>query len=145
MRTNILLSAVLILSGAFGFAQGPQPPDPFRQFIFPPELVMQNQSALNLTPEQATYILAQIQEAQARFTGFQWELQGEVERLTRMLSETSVDETAALEQLNKVLDLEREIKKTHLTLAVRIKNRLTTDQQAILQRIKERAMKKPPR
>ncbi len=138
---SILLSLSICLT-LFGLAQEP-PNDPLRQFVFPPELVMQNQSALNLNSEQATYILGQIQDAQRQFTGFQWKLQGEFERLTGLLSETGVDEQAVLTQLDKILDLERQIKRTHLTLAVRIKNRLTPEQQAILQRIRGTGGGKP--
>jgi hypothetical protein len=40
-----------------------------------------------------------------------------------------VNEQLALSQLDKVLDGEREIKRAHMELAIRIKNKLTPDQQ----------------
>jgi hypothetical protein len=45
----------------------------------------------------------------------------------------SVNEQLALSQLDKVLDGEREIKRAHMELAIRIKNKLTPDQQTKLQ------------
>jgi Spy/CpxP family protein refolding chaperone len=45
------------------------------------------------------------------------------------MKSTSVNEQHALAQLDKVLDIEREIKRLHIGLAVRLKNRLTPEQQ----------------
>jgi Spy/CpxP family protein refolding chaperone len=49
---------------------------------------------------------------------------------------SSVNEQLALSQLDKILDGEREIKHAHMELAIRIKNKLTPDQQARLQAMK---------
>jgi hypothetical protein len=46
-----------------------------------------------------------------------------------------VNEQQALAQLDKVLNAEREIKKLHMALAIRIKNSLTPDQIQKLQNI----------
>jgi len=40
-----------------------------------------------------------------------------------------IDEGQALDQLEKILDLERQIKRAQLTLMIRIKNTLTPEQQ----------------
>jgi Spy/CpxP family protein refolding chaperone len=52
-----------------------------------------------------------------------------MELLHDIMKSPSVSEEQALSQLNKVLDIEREIKRLHFSLAVRIKNRLTPVQQ----------------
>jgi len=44
-----------------------------------------------------------------------------------------VNEQLALSQLDKVLDNEREMKRAHMELAIRIKNKLTAEQQMKLQ------------
>ena len=144
MKPTLIQLLLWIVAGSLALGQVPKKGDPFQEFLFPPELVMRHQSALDLSSEQANYVLEQIQEAQRQFTGFQWRLQGEVETLARLLSGDTVDEQTALAQLNQVLDLERQIKKTHLTLAVRIKNRLTPEQREILRRIRQKAPE-PPR
>ncbi len=115
---------------------GAQQMDPLQRHLFPPELVMQHQGALRLSVEQQDYIIAQVQQAQSQFTGFQWRLQREVESLSELLRQSSSDESQALEQLEKVLELEKQIKRTHMTLAVRIKNTLSEEQQEHLRRLR---------
>jgi Spy/CpxP family protein refolding chaperone len=130
------LAALTLLSAAF--AQQPQD-DPFKDYLFPPDLVMQNQQALALTNEQKVYMQAELLHAQQRFTELQWKLQDEVERLTLLLKERTVDEQKALAQLEKVLAAEHDIKHTQMTLLIRIKNHLKPEQQARLQEIQNKA------
>ncbi len=51
-----------------------------------------------------------------------------MEKLVDVLKPDHVDEAQALTQLDLVLAGEREIKRAHITLAVRIKNLLTPEQ-----------------
>ena len=117
--------------------------DPLERHLFPPELVMQHQGALQLSTQQQEFIIAQVQQAQSEFTGFQWRLQREVESLSELLGQSSSDESQVLEQLEKVLDLETQIKRTHMTLAVRIKNALSEEQQRRLRRLRLSANPRP--
>jgi Spy/CpxP family protein refolding chaperone len=112
----------------------PQPgPDPLGQSFFPPELVIQNQQAIGLTDEQKTYLRTEIRDAQLKFTDLQWKLQDEAEKMIALARQPHVDEQQALAQLEKVLSLEREVKRAQITLLVHIKNKLTPDQQAKLE------------
>ena len=138
MRAKFYAIAFLLrLSAATLLAQQPQN-DPLGEHLFPPELVMQNQQAIGLNEDQKNFIKAEIQKAQARFTDLQWQLQEEMEKMIALVKESRVDEQQVLAQLEKILALEREIKRTHLGLVIRIKNRLTAEQQAQLQAIKKR-------
>jgi Spy/CpxP family protein refolding chaperone len=49
-----------------------------------------------------------------------------------------VDEAAVLDEVDRILNLEREIKKAQISLMVRIKNMLTPQQQAKLAQIRNR-------
>jgi Spy/CpxP family protein refolding chaperone len=49
-----------------------------------------------------------------------------------------VDEAAVLAQVDKILALERDVKRTQLSLVVRIKNLLTEPQQAKLNELRNR-------
>jgi Spy/CpxP family protein refolding chaperone len=49
-----------------------------------------------------------------------------------------VDESAVLAQVDKVLDRERAIKKTQISLLVRIKNLLTVEQQNKLMELRHK-------
>lgn len=115
------------------------PGDPIEQNTFPPELVMQNQQAIGLTEQQRTAIKKEVQTAQAQFTELEWDLQSEMESFIELLSQERVDEQKALLVLKKVLALETKIKQTHLTLAIRIKNQLTPEQQAKLREIRKKS------
>lgn len=140
----------IILTAAFASAQEtpppPQPPenDPLAQFIFPPELVMQHQREIGLTDEQKTYLRGEIQRVTLRFTELQWQLQDAMEGLASVMKEATVNEQQALSQLDKILDIEREIKHLHIGLAIRIKNKLTPEQQSKLQGMKRMMGPHPP-
>jgi Spy/CpxP family protein refolding chaperone len=149
MKKNKLIVLVvslvsgIILTVAFASAQqSTHPPqstpghDPLAQFIFPPELVMQHQREIGLTAEQKTFLRGEIQRVTLRFTELQWQLQDAMEGLASGMKESSVNEQQAMAQLDKILDTEREIKHLHIGLAIRIKNKLTPEQQSKLQGMK---------
>ena len=137
MKPRILLSFAVLLF-AFGRGMGQGPSDPVAENLFPPELVMQHQQALSLTDEQKDFFKAELRKAQLRFTELQWQLQDEAEKLAALTKQEHVDEQAVLAQMDKVLAIEREIKRTHMSVIIRIKNKLTVDQQTRLQEIKKK-------
>ena len=115
-------------------ARMPHPPmDPLGEAMFPPEMIMQHTRELNLTDDQKTFMRAEIQKVTTRFNELQWQLQDAMEALHETMKSNSVNEQQALAQLDKVLDAEREIKRLHIGMGIRIKNQLTPEQQAKLQ------------
>jgi Spy/CpxP family protein refolding chaperone len=115
---------------ALSWGQAPQSSnDPIADQLFPPELVMQYHQEINLTPDQSKALKDEIQKAQAKFLDMQWDMQSEQEKLVLLLKAHPIDENAVLAQVDKVLDREREIKKTQILLLIRIKNQLTPAQQ----------------
>jgi len=134
-----LILLVLGLSCALSRAQSPTSgDDPIAQNLFAPELVMQYHQEIALSDTQSKTIKEAIGKAQAKFLDMQWESQSETEKLVQLLKAKPVDETAVLAQLDRVLALEREIKKTQISLLVRIKNALTDAQQAKLMELRRR-------
>ena len=129
-----ILCAFLFLVGVSARAQQPQP-DPIGENLFPPELLMQHQQAIGLTEELKNLIKTEVQKAQARFTELHWQLQNDVETMATLVKEQRADEQQVLTQLDKILNLEREIKRIQLALAIRIKNSLSIDQQIRLKEI----------
>jgi Spy/CpxP family protein refolding chaperone len=109
------------------------------QSFFAPELVMQNQQAIGLTDEQRNYFKTEIRDAQMKFTDLQWKLQDEAEKMVSVVNQPHVDEQQALAQLEKVLSVEREVKRAQIALLVHIKNKLTPDQQAKLEDLRSKA------
>jgi Spy/CpxP family protein refolding chaperone len=150
-RSLVLVGALVVVS-LFGvalvYAQQPQPAaqpqlvqephpphppmDPLGEAMFPPDMIMQHTRELNLTQEQKTFMRAEIQKTTTRFNELQWQLQDAMEALHEIMKSDSVNEQQALAQLDKVLDAEREIKRLHIGMAIRIKNQLTPEQQAKL-------------
>ena len=124
--------------GQRGPGPGPGGPDDFGRNFFPPELVMQHQSEIGLQDSQRSALASAIQQAQAKFTDVQWKLSAEGEKMGRLLQPAQVDETQVLEEVDRILALEREMKRTQIALMVRIKNSLTAAQQAKLAEIRNR-------
>jgi Spy/CpxP family protein refolding chaperone len=148
MKTRLFyLFAIVLLTAAMARAQQaapearpqPQPqanPDPFGRNFYPPEMIMQNQEALQLTDEQQAYFKTEMRKAQTNFTELQWKLQDEAEKLMKVAKAQHVDEQQLLAQLDKVLNAEREVKRAQITLLVHIKNKLTPVQQAVLDNLR---------
>jgi len=130
--SRALLLLVLFLAGVPGTYAQPPGPDPIAENLFLPELVMRYAADIGLEERQRTAIKDAIQKAQSHFVDLQWDLQAESERMVRLLQARPVDEAAVLAQADRVMALEREIKRAHLSLLVRIKNLLAEPQQAKL-------------
>jgi Spy/CpxP family protein refolding chaperone len=103
--------------------------------LFPPELVMQHQRELNLTAQQRTTITEATKALQSGVVDHQWQLQDEQQKLHELLARPTVEEAAVLAQVDRVLELERNVKRLHLATLVRIKNALTPEQQEQLRGI----------
>lgn len=133
---RFLWPAWILLFPALLVAQQSAGRDPLMENLFPPELVMSHQNAIGLDAAQKSYIRGELVKAQTRFTELQWQLQDAMEALVSLLKQTPADEPQVLSQLEKVLNSEREIKRTQISLLVRIKNKLTPEQQARLQKLR---------
>jgi Spy/CpxP family protein refolding chaperone len=132
MRTRVLCICAIVLFAA-GAVRAQQPDqDPIGQSFFAPELVIQHQEAIGLSAEQKEYFKTEIRQAQMKFTELQWKLQDEMEKLVALVKQPHVDEQQVLAQLEKLLAAEREVKREQVTLLVRIKNKLTPEQQGKL-------------
>ena len=142
MRTRVLcICAVFLLATGAARAQQPDQ-DLIGQSFFAPELVIQHQEAIGLSAEQKEYLKTEIRQAQLKFTELQWKLQDEMERLVSLVKQQRVDEQQVLAQLEKVLVAEREIKREQVTLLVRIKNKLTPEQQGKLLELRSKPASK---
>ena len=144
MRAMTFGLALVLATAVAAPAQGNRPPgggapspDPIGRLLFPPELVMQHQEEIGLSDAQRAAIQKELVAAQAKFTDMQWRMTGDMEKLARLLAAGPVDETKALEQLDRVLSAEREVKRTQIGLLVRIKNVLTPAQQAKLMQLRQ--------
>lgn len=127
--------AALFLLALLPAAASAQADDPFARYLFPPDRIMGHSLEIGLEDAQKTAIRNEVQKAQPKFTDAQFELQAEGEKMIRLLQEKTVDETRVLAQVDRILSIEKEIKKAQISLLVRIKNVLTPAQQARLAEI----------
>jgi Spy/CpxP family protein refolding chaperone len=111
-------------------------PPAFLEHVFPPELVMRYQSELGLTPAQQEAMTHTMAETQAKLVELQWKSAAAMQALTKILEKDTVDEAAALAQWDQLSGVEQQIKKTHLSLLLRIKNQLTPSQQEKLRALR---------
>ncbi len=152
------VAATLILASAYVWAQQPPaggPPmqpqrpdgphgDMMAENFFPPELIMQHQKALGLKEDQQTAIRSEMQKMLSRFTDLQWQQSAENETMASLLKQDHPDEKQVLQQLDKLLKIEDEIKRLHVGLRVKIKNVLTPDQQEQLRELKRQGRPRMP-
>ena len=138
MKLKNAVPSLLLLWVTGALCAQPAPADPLAENLFPPELVIQHQSDIGLTEEQRQALMSEIHSAQDRFADLHQRLQKEAEALAVLLRKESTDEQAALAQFDKVANQEREIKRAHLGLVLRIKSKLTPQQIATLREIKSK-------
>lgn len=140
MKRLLPLIALAVSAASFGQQPQPQPgDDPIGRQLFPPELVMSHHEEIGLQDKQRSAIRAEVVKLQSRVIDLQFQLGDESEKMVALLRGTPIDEAKVLEQADKVMALEREIKRLHLSTLIRIKNTLTPEQIAKLQEIRKRA------
>jgi len=147
MKSALTLAFALVCCSAL-VAQQPPPPqsppdDPLARVLFPPEVVMQHQQDIALRPEQRAAVTKAIQEFQNKVVDLQWKMQDQSQRLVTLLEKPTVDQAAALTQVDEVLGVEREVKRAHITLLIQIKNTLSPEQQAKLTRARAGGAPRP--
>lgn len=150
IATRSILALLLLLAVAAGAAadEGPRHPgppgppgpggNPLASKLFPPELVMSHQRELGIDARQRSAIMKAIEATQTHILEVQWQLADESAKLAHLLDAPRVNEKKALAQADRVMNLEREIKKSHLGLLIHIKNTLTAAQQHKLEALKRR-------
>jgi Spy/CpxP family protein refolding chaperone len=135
MRFIALLALLSGLGPLRAAADSPKVADPFVGAFFPPELVLLASDRIALTLQQREAFHARMEKTKLRSDELRAKLQRETAALAALAKPPRVDETAIAEQLDKVLDVERELKHLHVGTAVAIKNLLTPEQQAKLREI----------
>jgi Spy/CpxP family protein refolding chaperone len=138
----VTLAALPSLGAAQPFDDGPGGrrggPPPFLAELVPPEVVMRNQSDLDLSEDQKKAIMAAMRETRDSVDPVRWKLEEEQGELAELVRAPEVDEAALLAQADTVMDLEKELKKSHLLLLVKIKSVLTPEQRQKAQSLKRR-------
>ena len=140
MRTAIAVAFVpaMLICSHPAAAQGTagKEADPIESALFPPELIMEHARAIRLNDDQRATITRLIEQLQSRAVRMQWQLKEQVQELRATLARPRVDQDRAIDQLNRVLETEKNIKQAHLEMLIRIKNVLRPDQQQRLEQLR---------
>ena len=126
---------VLFATGAPAQGQGAQA-DVFKGKLFPPNIILEHQDALNLSREQFTAIRAAVVEVQGNVAEHEWDLREAYQRAMADLDESPVDEDKVLESIDAALRAENEVKKLQVAMLVKLRNLLTDEQMAYLRSVK---------
>ncbi len=138
MRSIRILALLLSLT-AVARAEPGKNDDPIAARLFSPELIMQHQRELAIDDKQRDAIVAAVQKTQAQLVPLQWQMQGATEQMAKLLDAPKLDEAKVLAQADKIMSIEREFKRAHLGLLVRIRNLLTDTQRARLAELRKEA------
>jgi len=88
---------------------------------------------------QRTAILKEIEKTQSQMLQLQWQMQAAMEQLAKALDAPKIDEGKTLSQADKVMDLERQVKRRHLGMLIRIRNLLNDAQKAKLAELRAKS------
>jgi Spy/CpxP family protein refolding chaperone len=110
--------------------------DPIFQRVFPPELVMGHAEEIGLTSDQRARVIAEVERLQADARGIGPRAEQARAQMVTALSAERVDEARVLEALDRVLSVERDVKRLHIATLVRIRNVLTPQQRTRLSELR---------
>ncbi len=138
MGSRYFSIALLLLGFQAGPGGGRDPqPDPIRDRLYPPDLIMQHQVELGIDDRQRTALTKELAAFQSQIVDLQWRMSSAADELARLLDAPRIDETRALAQADKVMALEHDVKKSHLALLIRVRNLLTEAQRAQLAKLRQ--------
>ena len=134
MRLLSVLAAVSLLGGAV-LAQESGEGDLLPAFLFPHDLVMDNQEQIGLGEEQVEALSTLLAELDAETAAIHQEIPAASAELREILAQTQINEAQAMASFNTILDLERQARRIWLQRLIRVKNVLAEAQQDQLREI----------
>ena len=142
MRKGILMKTwTVMLTAALLFASGmaqAQDKDVFKGKLFPPNVILEHQAALNLSKDQYTAIRQAVVAVQAEVAEHEWDLREAYGKVMALLDASPIDRDAVLTQVDAALAAENKVKKMQVGLLVELRNLLSEDQFRQLQELQGR-------
>lgn len=133
-----LLGLCLVLLSSIAAAQGVgQQKDVFKGKLFAPNIILENQDALDLDKEQFTAIRAAVVEVQGSVAEHEWDLREAYMKVLADLDEVPIDEDKVMENVEAALLAENKVKQLQVTMLIRLRNLLTDEQVQYLQGLQE--------
>ena len=133
-----LLGLCLVLLSSIASAQGVgQQKDVFKGKLFAPNIILENQDALDLNKEQFTAIRAAVVEVQGSVAEHEWDLREAYMKVLADLDEVPIDEDKVMQNVEAALLAENKVKQLQVTMLIRLRNLLTDEQVQYLQGLQE--------
>ena len=129
-----MLLVVMLLALPFAVAAEDQQ-DWLKGKLFPPDVVMKHQAKLELTDAQRKAIRSELTGLQTRIATVDWDIMEAGLELQEQIAKLPVDLDAVLERADRVFAAENRKKRAWLEMLVNIKNQLTPEQVAYLERV----------
>ncbi|MCI0536949.1 MAG: hypothetical protein L0Z50_17175, partial [Verrucomicrobiales bacterium] len=117
--------------------------DAFHANLLPPELVFRHAAEIGLTAGQRQALERELGALRDAALPLAERLQRESKALAELTAPDKPDEAAVQAQLDKLLEIEREVKRALLAMTLRAKAHLTPEQQARLLSLKRAAGESP--
>ena len=96
-------------------------------------MILAHRDALSLTPAQLTAIRAAVVDVQGQVAAHEWDLREAYQQVLAALDSGQIDEDGVMENVEKALLAENEVKKMQVRMLIRLKNLLTNEQISYLQ------------
>ncbi|WP_297336546.1 periplasmic heavy metal sensor [Algoriphagus sp.] len=119
---NLVVIGFLLLSN-LTLAQ-----DIFKKNLYSADQIMQAREKINLSESQADKIKKIHAENAGDFSSLKWDLDQANDRLEKLLASPKTDQAAVMSQLDRVLNLENQLKRKQVATLVAIKNELSESQ-----------------
>ncbi|GAA0880466.1 hypothetical protein GCM10009119_34360 [Algoriphagus jejuensis] len=110
-----------------------QAQDIFKMRIYSTDNLMESRDDIELSDAQVAKIKKLHADNAGTFSTLKWDLDDATSKLKKMLDQSKIDQAAVSKQMDEVLRLENQMKKTQLSTMVSIKNELTAEQITKLQ------------
>jgi len=140
MRLSFCLLCVAVSAALLTPAVAAPPAgNPIDALLYQPGDVLKHREQLQLTDGQVEKIKAEIRKATPVVQELQNKANQAMGKLARLLADDSVDEDAAVQLLDESLITEKEQKRLHLRVMIRVRNILTNDQRQTAMKLQRQA------
>ncbi len=128
-----IVAALCAVMSGFGQNTTPHRLDPMKRALVEPIMALEYAQEIGLTRTQRNQIEDELDNARAKFRILEERLQSETKTMFDLLERPGVAEREALEQLDRILELEKQIKQVNLLCSLHVRAILRPDQRERLQ------------
>jgi len=128
MKKGLLILLALASLGASVAGAASPKEDVFKGKLFAPNVILENQSELDLSKQQFTEIRRAVVEVQANVAEYEWDIAEAYQNIMDELDRSPINEQQVLEHVGVALRAENEVKKLQVAMLIKLKNLLTDEQ-----------------